>query len=59
MPNSDFSNAPTQRQVTDPVCGMIIAADDAVAKIEHGDHNHYFCSEKCRVTFELNPKKYH
>lgn len=53
------SERPTLKQVRDVVCGMIINADDAAAKIEHGDHTHYFCSEKCRVEFEKDPKKYH
>lgn len=59
MPDSDFHSAPTQKHVTDLVCGMVISADDAPAKIEHGNHTHYFCSEQCREDFEKDPKKYH
>jgi YHS domain-containing protein len=56
---SDFHSMPTQKQVKDPVCGKIVAASEAPAKIEHGSHTHYFCSEACRQEFEKNPKKYH
>ena len=56
---SDIHSQPTARQVKDPVCGMIIPADEAKATIEHGDHRHYFCSDECRAKFEAEPKKYH
>ena len=56
---SDFHNMPTQKQVKDPVCGMILPAEDAAARIDHGGHTHYFCSEGCKVEFEKDPKKYH
>lgn len=56
---SDIHTRPTQKQVKDPVCGMIFAAEEAVAKSDHGDHAHYFCSEHCKQEFEKNPKKYH
>ncbi|MEO8033113.1 MAG: YHS domain-containing protein [Acidobacteriota bacterium] len=55
----DIHRQPTARQVKDPVCGMIISADEAAAVIEHGDHKHYFCAEQCRQMFEADPKKYH
>ena len=56
---SDIHNLPTQKQVKDPVCGKIFPAEEAVAKIEHGSHTHYFCSEQCKAEFEKDPKKYH
>jgi YHS domain-containing protein len=52
-------SAPTQKQVLDPVCGMVITPDKAAAKIEHGGHEHYFCSKQCQAEFEKDPKKYH
>jgi Cu+-exporting ATPase len=59
MKNGDIHSQPTQRQVRDPVCGMIISADEAAGKIDHSDHTHYFCSDQCRREFEKDPKKYH
>jgi Cu+-exporting ATPase len=56
---SDIHTQKTARQVKDPVCGMILPAEEAPAKIEHGEHTHYFCSVKCRDAFEQDPKKYH
>lgn len=55
----DLHTRGTARQVKDPVCGMIIAAEDAAAIVEHGEHKHYFCSQECRQKFEADPKKYH
>jgi len=49
----------TAKQAQDPVCKMIIDVDKAAAKIEHGDHTHYFCNVRCKEEFERNPKKYH
>ena len=59
MSNENPSQARTARQALDPVCKMIVNVDTAAAKIEHGDHAHYFCSVKCKETFEKDPKKYH
>ena len=44
--------------VTDPVCGMQIDSETATAKLEHGDHTHYFCSEDCKVRFIADPARY-
>jgi Cu+-exporting ATPase len=44
--------------VTDPVCGMRIDPEDAVATVEHGDETYYFCSEACRDAFEADPDAY-
>lgn len=56
---TDVHNLPTQKQVKDSVCGMIFPAEEAVAKVEHGTHTHYFCSEQCKSEFEKDPGKYH
>jgi YHS domain-containing protein len=44
--------------VTDPVCGMRIDTDDAVATAEHDAKTYYFCSEVCRDAFVANPSSY-
>jgi adenylate cyclase len=41
--------------VTDPVCGMRIDPDDAVATAEHDGATYYFCSEACRDAFIAEP----
>ncbi len=55
----DPSKRRTSRQAIDPVCKMIVDVDNAPAKIEHGEHSHYFCSSRCKDEFEKDPKKYH
>ena len=55
----DLHSRKTAKQAQDPVCKMIVDVENAPAKIEHGEHTHYFCSEKCKREFEKNPKKYH
>jgi Cu+-exporting ATPase len=44
--------------VTDPVCGMRIDPDDAVATVEHEGRTYYFCSEACRDAFVADPASY-
>ncbi|HEX5039631.1 MAG TPA: adenylate/guanylate cyclase domain-containing protein [Candidatus Limnocylindria bacterium] len=41
--------------VTDPVCGMRIDPDDAVATVEHEGQRYWFCSEACRDAFAADP----
>jgi len=55
----DIHTRRTTKQAQDPVCKMIVDVDKAAGKIDHGEHAHYFCSEKCQREFEKNPKKYH
>ncbi|MGA7923634.1 MAG: YHS domain-containing protein [Thermoplasmata archaeon] len=38
--------------VRDPVCGMMINPEKAVAKGIYGDETIYFCSEACHRTYE-------
>ncbi len=45
-------------KVTDPVCGMTVEADGAVARVEHAGKTYYFCSEACRKRFVAEPAKY-
>ena len=42
--------------VTDPVCGMRIDPDDAVATAEHAGQRYWFCSEACHATFVADPE---
>ena len=44
--------------VTDPVCGMRIDADDAVATAEHEGKTYYFCSRACHDAFVANPASF-
>jgi Cu+-exporting ATPase len=45
-------------KVTDPVCGMQIQVEKAVAKVEYQGKTYYFCTEACRDQFQKNPAKY-
>jgi Cu+-exporting ATPase len=45
----------TMAMVTDPVCGMRIDADDAVASAEHDGRTFYFCSQTCHDVFIATP----
>ena len=42
--------------VIDPVCGMRIDPDDAVATAEHDGQRYWFCSEACRDVFIADPE---
>ena len=44
--------------VADPVCGMRMDADDAVATAEQEEKTYYFCSLVCKQEFEADPKQY-
>lgn len=41
--------------VMDPVCGMRIDPDDAVATADHDGTRYWFCSEACRDAFASDP----
>lgn len=45
-------------KVKDPVCGMMIEPDDAVASVEHEGKTYYFCSQDCKEAFEEDPESY-
>lgn len=45
-------------RVKDPVCGMEIEQEDAVASTEYEGSTYYFCSEDCREAFEEDPEDY-
>jgi class 3 adenylate cyclase/YHS domain-containing protein len=42
--------------VIDPVCGMRIDTEDAVATAEHEGTTYYFCSEACHAAFLADPR---
>ena len=42
----------------DPICGMTVTRERAVAVIEHNGVTYGFCSEHCRKTFQSDPDKY-
>lgn len=48
----------TDNLFLDPVCGMeVIPGETRLVSIYRG-HSYWFCAEKCRNVFEMNPKKY-
>ena len=43
----------------DPVCGMEVDAKASKAlKAQHSGKTYYFCSDKCKKSFEADPGKY-
>jgi YHS domain-containing protein len=36
----------------DPICGRDVDTDKAIVVFKVGDHQHYFCSEKCARVFQ-------
>ena len=44
--------------VTDPVCGMTIAPEDAVATVDHGGRTYHFCAEGCARRFREEPEAF-
>jgi Cu+-exporting ATPase len=45
-------------KVKDPVCGMEIDPEEAVAQEEHDGTTFYFCSESCHEKFLADPHRY-
>ena len=44
--------------VIDPVCGMTIDSQTAVARTQYEGRSFYFCSEECKRQFDANPSRY-
>lgn len=44
--------------VTDPVCGMRIAASTAAAHRDYKGHPYHFCSTACAAKFQSDPEQY-
>ncbi len=45
-------------KVTDPVCGMALDREKAVATVILRDRTVYFCSKACQRQFEEDPNQY-
>jgi YHS domain-containing protein len=45
-------------QVKDPVCGTMIDPDSAQAGTIYESQEIYFCSNRCRRTFEAEPARF-
>jgi YHS domain-containing protein len=50
--------AATTTTETDPVCGMAVPTNAAVATRMHQGHTYYFCSEGCAQDFDKDPDRY-
>ena len=46
------------RDVTDPVCGMVVEPGRAAAAWEYEDTTYYFCSTGCMERFRQDPNHY-
>jgi Cu+-exporting ATPase len=42
----------------DPVCGMMVEPDSAVASVDYNGKTYYFCSMGCKEEFEEDPGSY-
>lgn len=42
----------------DPVCGMKINPQSAVATVQYEGQTYYFCSQLCKSVFERESEKY-
>ena len=54
-PHSHHHAAVATAEVLDPVCGMSISPDDAVASVDHKGQTFYFCNRSCADRFRANP----
>ncbi|MDQ4120656.1 MAG: heavy metal translocating P-type ATPase [Acidobacteriota bacterium] len=45
-------------RVKDPVCGMIIGAENAAVKTDYEENTFYFCSAACHEKFAANPANF-
>lgn len=45
-------------QVKDPVCGMMIDPETAKLTSEYKGHAYYFCSPRCKASFDREPAEY-
>jgi Cu+-exporting ATPase len=55
---SGVKERPKAELVEDPVCGLPVDPERALAKADHGSITYYFCAEPCRRQFERNPEDY-
>jgi len=52
------SESKARTMVTDPVCGMTIAAGEAAAAVDHGGQTYHFCAEGCARRFREDPRAF-
>src|ERR1041385_8439525 len=45
-------------KVRDPVCGMTIDSEKAIAHARFGGETYYFCSTECHRAFEADPARF-
>jgi class 3 adenylate cyclase len=45
-------------ETIDPVCRMVMDADDAPARLPYGDRRFFFCSLECAQKFAAHPERY-
>jgi YHS domain-containing protein len=45
-------------RVVDPVCGMTVDSETAVAQSSHEGRAYYFCSTECKKQFDADPVSY-
>lgn len=50
--------ASARHEELDPVCGMAVDVSDARHRTVLDGRTHYFCSARCRETFERHPARY-
>lgn len=46
------------QKLKDPVCGMEVSPEDAVATEDHDGQTFYFCSHACHKAFVKDPHLY-
>ena len=44
--------------VVDPVCGMELMPELAIAETDYDGQTYYFCSEDCFEAFDEDPERY-
>ncbi|PYQ54437.1 MAG: copper-transporting ATPase [Acidobacteria bacterium] len=52
------NTASVDTTVTDPVCGMTIAPEDAVATVTHEGRTYHFCATACERRFREDPEAF-
>ena len=42
----------------DPVCGMNVSYENAIARSDYDGQTYYFCSLNCKEDFDREPERY-
>lgn len=48
----------SDRNYTDPVCGMVVSRLTAAAEAEYQSKTYYFCAQVCRDAFLADPESH-